>query len=79
MKNPFLKICFILITALIILSTCDQGSSITSEPDQEPDDTEQVWEEVDIANAQWPISRDQEPNRIIIRDFNGDVLLDASK
>ncbi|TVR30831.1 MAG: M23 family metallopeptidase [Balneolaceae bacterium] len=62
MKNPFLKICFTLITALVLLSACDEGSSITSEPDQEPDDTEQVKEEVDIANAQWPISRDQEPN-----------------
>lgn len=62
MKIPFLKICFTLITALVLLSACDEGSSITSEPDQEPDDTEQVKEEVDIANAQWPISRDQEPN-----------------
>jgi hypothetical protein len=62
MKNPFLKICITLITALIILSACDEGSSITSEPDQEPDDTEQAREEVDIANAQWPISRDRELN-----------------
>jgi len=62
MKISFLNICFTVITALIFLSACDESSTLISEPDQEPDDTEQVREEVDIANAQWPISRDRELN-----------------
>ena len=62
MKITFLNICFTVITAIIVLSACDEGNSITSEPDQEPDDIEQVREEVDIANAQWPISRNRELN-----------------
>lgn len=51
---------FALCSILFIVTGCDEGSVSTSETDR--DETEQVRETVDIANAQWPISRDQEPN-----------------
>lgn len=45
-------------TALLVLG-CEE-KSVSTTPEQEPE--EQVRETVDIANAQWPINRDQEPN-----------------
>jgi hypothetical protein len=62
MKFPQSHLLPLLIYCLIFFAACDESTS-AFDPVPDPDDEqEQVRETVDIANAQWPISRDQEPN-----------------
>ncbi len=49
------------VTVFLIIG-CSEESSPTADPDNNEEETEQVRETVDIENAQWPISRDQQPN-----------------
>lgn len=50
----------LLITTIVFVG-CNE-STPTSEPEPDPEEEEQVREPVEIENAQWPISRDQELN-----------------
>lgn len=52
---------FLAFTTLLIAG-CDDDSISTSSTDEFEEPDEQVRETVDIANAQWPIQRSQEPN-----------------
>lgn len=55
---PIIFLC----SLLFLLTGCSEDSSPTADPDKEEEEVEQVKDPVNIEDAQWPISRDQEPN-----------------
>jgi len=61
MHYPFKVIFLLLLAAALLFSGCEDNS-LTTAPEDSNDPEEQVRETVDVANAQWPISRSLEPN-----------------
>ncbi|MCC5913862.1 MAG: M23 family metallopeptidase [Balneolaceae bacterium] len=58
-----LKIIFtLLFVVALLLSGCEEESVSTTPPDDSEEPEEQVRETVEIENAQWPLSRSQQPN-----------------
>lgn len=55
---PIIFLC----SLLFLLTGCSEDSSPTADPDKEEEEVEQVKDPVNIEDAQWPISRDQELN-----------------